>query len=366
MELSIFFSNYPLQDYVFLFQNVMRKKEDPDNPEYEAPEVDAQGNVVQRTLLTKYDEEIQGIKMKSFRLGTGGLTTVEEDVPEAVRRMAKLRHLQNLDMPQAQLAQEYFTQNEMVSFRKVKKTKKTKKKKKLNVDDLEPMEEEESLVHLGSRHARQARIDALQIQDEDEAATGEVAVRMGGGRTLTLKDLLEEQDQVKEEEMPDADDVPEVEQDDIELQEALARSRRAKLTQSIQPSSERILDVVKERNAANPAEEEEEEMVVDGEELLMTLNTTDEFCRTLGDLPTYGLSGNRAEEDQSMLQLQPPKVQCVACVTVFSALCGGKEPLSKDKDKETSSTIVLSVAYFSPTGEGDTGAPRSLGGGGDR
>lgn len=289
-----------------LFQNLMRKREDPDKVEYEAPEVDAAGNIVQRTLLTKYDEEIEGEKKKTFRLGSGGLVNAQDEVPEAVRRVAKLRRLQNLEMPQAQLAPEYLTENEMVSFRKVKKTK--KKKKKLTVDDLEPMEEE-SLVHLGSRQARQARIEAMQSEGWEEVAAEDMAARLsGGGRSMSLKELLEEQDQVKEEEMAEVEEIPEAEQDDIELQEALARSRRAKMAQSNQPSSERILDVVRERNATN--QQEEEEMVVDGEELLMTLNTTDEFCRTLGDLPTYGLSGNRAEEDQSMLQLQPPKVHC--------------------------------------------------------
>ncbi|XP_050691964.1 U4/U6.U5 tri-snRNP-associated protein 1-like [Eriocheir sinensis] len=289
-------------------KNLKRKREKPDEVEYEAPEVDAAGNIIQRTLLTKYDEEIEGEKRKSFRLGAGGMTSTQEDVPEAVRRIAKLRRLQNLEMPQAQLAAEYLTENEMVSFRKVKKTKK-KKKKKLTVDDLEPMEEDSSLVHLGSRHARQARIDAMQVDgDEAEAeeGSGKASGFTGSGfRSLSLKELLEEQEQVKEERIGDTEEVPDVEQDDIELQEALARSRRAKLAQKNQPSSERILEVVKERNAARKVEEDMEEE--EEEDLLMTLNTTDEFCRTLGDLPTYGLSGNRAEDDQSMLQLQAPK-----------------------------------------------------------
>ncbi|KAG0695209.1 U4/U6.U5 tri-snRNP-associated protein 1 [Chionoecetes opilio] len=285
-------------------KNVKRKKEDPDDAEYEAPEVDAEGNIVQKTLLTKYDEEIEGEKMMSFRLGSGGLTSVQDDMPEAVRRMAKLRYLQKLDMPQAQLACEYLTENEMVSFRKVKKTK--KKKKKLRVDDLEPIGED-GLVHLESRHARLARIEARQAEDGDEAPAEEGAARPGGFRTLSLKELLEEQDQVKAEDFMDVvdDTGDDVEQDDRELQEALSRSRRAKIAQWNQPSSEKILDLVREKSTASPVEEEE--MAVEGEEVLMTLNTTDEFCRTLGDLPTYGLSGNRAEEDQSMLQIQPPK-----------------------------------------------------------
>lgn len=34
------------------------------------------------------------------------------------------------------------------------------------------------------------------------------------------------------------------------------------------------------------------------------LNSTAEFCRTLGDIPTYGLSGNREEEEQEILDFE--------------------------------------------------------------
>lgn len=42
---------------------------------------------------------------------------------------------------------------------------------------------------------------------------------------------------------------------------------------------------------------EPEEALQDGN---IILNATSEFCRTLGDIPTYGQSGNR-EEDQEEL-----------------------------------------------------------------
>lgn len=285
-------------------QNLKRKRKKPDEVEYDAPEVDEYGNIVQRTLLTKYDEEIEGEKRKSFRLGVGGGALGHDDIPEAVRKIAKLRKLQNLETPQAQLASEYLTESEMVSFRKVKKTKK-KKKKKLSVDDLEPVEEE-SLVHLGSRNARQARLEAMQVTD-DYNTTSDEAGKPTSGRTQTLRDLLEEEEErVKMEEENELDEGVESEQDDIELQEALARSRRAKIAQEAQPSSEKILDLMKDKTGKKEAEEPMEED--DSAGLVMTLNTTDEFCRTLGDLPTYGLSGNRAEDDQTMLQLQQPKV----------------------------------------------------------
>lgn len=36
----------------------------------------------------------------------------------------------------------------------------------------------------------------------------------------------------------------------------------------------------------------------------IVLNSTAEFCRTLGDIPTYGLSGNREDEEQELLDFE--------------------------------------------------------------
>ena len=80
--------------------------------------------------------------------------------------------------------------------------------------------------------------------------------------------------------------------DSIELQEALARSRRAKqMSEKSRPVNEEVSDTIikmmqkaeKIKSKKNAAD--------------MILNHTDEFCRSLGEIPTYGLSGNRAEED---------------------------------------------------------------------
>jgi hypothetical protein len=44
----------------------------------------------------------------------------------------------------------------------------------------------------------------------------------------------------------------------------------------------------------------------------IVLNATAEFCRTLGDIPTYGLAGNRDEDAQELLVsvTQPPTDKC--------------------------------------------------------
>lgn len=39
----------------------------------------------------------------------------------------------------------------------------------------------------------------------------------------------------------------------------------------------------------------------DKNNLNIVFNATSEFCRTLGDIPTYGLSGNREDQEDIMV-----------------------------------------------------------------
>ncbi|CAL4094493.1 unnamed protein product, partial [Meganyctiphanes norvegica] len=199
-----------------------------------------------------------------------------------------------------QLASEYYTQDEVVSF---KKPKKKKKKKKFGVDDLEPIEDE-GAQHLGSRAERRAMLEVQDNSRDVEVSTGNPADRL-----KTLRELMEEDEPINhenEEEM----EVDEAERDDIELQEALARSRRAKLAKKSKPNSESITDMLRRKLEQKDIEEPKDDIVMDSEtkeDLNMTLNTTDEFCRTLGEIPTYGLSGNRIKEEMGKMQYSTPK-----------------------------------------------------------
>ena len=104
--------------------------------------------------------------------------------------------------------------------------------------------------------------------------------------------------------------------DDHELQEALARSRKAKLAKQRQPKVEELRDILSNSEPAAPSTDvnlsdllpassssneatTSSQLLKEEDSALLSLNMTDEFCRTLGDIPTYGLSGNRAEDDQS-------------------------------------------------------------------
>lgn len=253
-------------------RNIKNKTQKQDHVEYEAPEVDEYGNIVQKSLLTKYDDEIEGEKKTSFRLGAYGHTQPDSGYskgPGNGPKFSKLNKLQSLDAPEAQLASEYFTPEEMVGFRKVKKTKK-KKKKMLTADDLQPMIEG-SEIHHGSR---KIRMDGRLFEDGNPMPVEDYRA----SRPKTLKELMEEDDEEllknEDEEAPPEYMSEEEEKDDIDLQEALARQLRAKQNQKNLSTQERVVMMVKEREKGNVGETEEN--------LVMTLNTTDEFCRTLG------------------------------------------------------------------------------------
>ncbi|KAL7631962.1 UNVERIFIED_CONTAM: hypothetical protein RMT77_017718 [Armadillidium vulgare] len=289
--------NVNIQDMERVEKNLKLKKAKPNEADYDAPDVDEYGNIVMKTVLTKYDEEIIGEKKKSFRIGRRGEAVNIDEPLNAAQKMAKLRKLATLDMPVPQLATEYYTPEEMVSFKKVKK--KRKKKKILTADDLEPIHDNE--VHWGSRNSRVSMAESMEVDPS--------AVSSGGrrNRIKTLRELMEEDDDIpiikteKEETPADhQDEDSEGEKDTIELQEALTRSRRAKLNAT---NKHRHLDSIPVPTSPPDVEMEKEP----GDDTAMTLNLTDEFCRSLGDIPTYGLSGNRADEDAVVIPEDAPQ-----------------------------------------------------------
>ncbi|CAH2075876.1 unnamed protein product, partial [Iphiclides podalirius] len=78
---------------------------------------------------------------------------------------------------------------------------------------------------------------------------------------------------------------------DSELQAALARARR------LRQAEERHLRVPKVEELLERVKEEQHEEMDAG---AMVLDATAEFCRTLGDIPTYGLAGNRDHHAEIM------------------------------------------------------------------
>lgn len=68
-----------------------------------------------KSVLSKYDEEIEGEKKKSFRLSAGGYAAGERERELQAIRETLRSQAQSLDMPALAVASEYYTPQEMVS-----------------------------------------------------------------------------------------------------------------------------------------------------------------------------------------------------------------------------------------------------------
>lgn len=81
-----------------------------------------------------------------------------------------------------------------------------------------------------------------------------------------------------------------LEEDDKELELQLALKKAQRLKKG-HPSVQKTVETIKQE-ILNSEENQPGNIV---------LNATAEFCRTLGDIPTYGLAGNREENGQELM-----------------------------------------------------------------
>ena len=92
-----------------------------------------------------------------------------------------------------------------------------------------------------------------------------------------------------------------------ELEQALNRTRRLKQRETRNPENA-ILQRLQEIAPVKEESEEENDDDQTGQKQI-TLNATSEFCRALGDIPTYGQAGNR-QEDEDELMVRVGILQC--------------------------------------------------------
>ncbi|XP_023705287.1 U4/U6.U5 tri-snRNP-associated protein 1-like [Cryptotermes secundus] len=97
----------------------------------------------------------------------------------------------------------------------------------------------------------------------------------------------------------------ELDDSELELQISLKKAWRLKLQEAVTESKnsvEKVAESVLERNAERNTE---------GGSIV--LNATAEFCHTLGDIPTYGLAGNRDENAQELLDFEREMIERKKC-----------------------------------------------------
>ncbi|XP_018546386.1 LOW QUALITY PROTEIN: U4/U6.U5 tri-snRNP-associated protein 1 [Lates calcarifer] len=273
-------------------KNVELKKKKPDYKPYEEEEsVDDMVTFKSHSVLSKYDEEIEGEKKKSFRLSTGGFADGERERELQAMREALRNQAQSLEMPALTIASEYYTPQEMVGFKKTKRrVKKIRKKEKQTVADESLLDDTRS-SDFGSRTRgrgrRQMDEDGEEVKKEESRLPDNIP-QMSDDIRMAEMDISDEEDFTLPE--PAVIEEDEAEQ---ELQKQLEKQRKLKQKQLLKDSGEKVAEKIKVLDKGeNDNDPEKRNNIV--------FNATSEFCRTLGDIPTYGLSGNREDQEDIM------------------------------------------------------------------
>uniref|UniRef100_A0A8C3SB56 Spliceosome associated factor 1, recruiter of U4/U6.U5 tri-snRNP n=1 Tax=Chelydra serpentina TaxID=8475 RepID=A0A8C3SB56_CHESE len=253
-------------------KNVELRKKKPEYRPYEEEEsVDDMAIVRHKNVLSKYDEEIEGEKKKSFKLDSGGMADGSwerelQQVRDSLRSQA-----QSLDMPGVHLASEYFTPEEMnITFKKTKRrVKKLRKKEKpVKADDLLPLGNETKQSDFGSR---KGPLGCLLL-----TSSPHVSFPAEEAEKVPKSPVALEEDEAEQ-----------------ELQKQLEKGRKLRQMQQLKESGEKIVKKLETRRSREDDEELERKGAI-------VFNATSEFCRTLGEIPTYGLAGNREDQEELM------------------------------------------------------------------
>lgn len=222
---------------------------------YEDQEFDEFGNPKEKSLLAQYDETIDGERRDGFKIGHDNLFERRQAAAAAQSVKDKLskKRLETIETRYLKLAQEYYNDEELSKFKKPKKKlRKIRTKGKLTADALEEHINNKGIEEVGSRRPKVKNMD-YSIDDVPPM----VEIPMD----LKLED--------------DHDDI---------LEKALHKTRMVKQKQDL------IAGIMETPLKTEPDPENSDSGNI-------ILNSTAEFCRTLGDIPTYGKSGNREETE---------------------------------------------------------------------
>jgi len=241
---------------------------------YGTEEVDEMtGETKKKELLYQYNEEIDGVKKDSFTLEGGGEFNEAESKERElakIRQKLKLHNTVSLHTSEQRIASDYYTEQEMATFKKPKKKKKIKKKI-LKADDLLAM------------------IDG-DTNETDEAISEKQKKR--GSR------IIDDDVSLPDGRLPsqDNDNFTIENESDTRSITALRIANKLKKFKSVDSVAEEIL----KSNQETPDVEMEDE---EDNKNDLVIDQTKEFCRGLTEV-SYSKSGYVQTVDQELLDFE--------------------------------------------------------------
>ena len=113
---------------------------------------------------------------------------------------------------------------------------------------------------------------------------------------------------------PQTEDLSDIKIDpDEDLEQVLSKARRLKQKEALNVKALPMLNFALKPEIKNDHDSDEETAAYRvKEDGYIVLNSTAEFCRTLGDIPTYGMAGNRDESGNDLMDLDVRDVEDTA------------------------------------------------------
>lgn len=148
-----------------MLQSVENKKKKILYNAYEDDEYDEFGNPKEKSMLSKYDEEIDGEKKDSFKIGYDNAVEKRQATIASVKAKLAKKKLESIAEKQLILASEYYNEEEMAKFKKPKKKirKIRSKGKLLTNDELKP--DNFGIEKIGSRRPKVKNDTDYDIDD---------------------------------------------------------------------------------------------------------------------------------------------------------------------------------------------------------
>lgn len=162
------------------------------------------------------------------------------------------------------------------------------------------------------------------------------------GKRLRLHDEYVHTDDVNDTDFKDI----KVEEEDNELEKILSKTRRLKQKESLITKS--ITSEAADPSVKMEMGSDDENAEVAPKDNNICLNATAEFCRTLGDIPTYGMSGNRDEDAGDMMDFEHETLEPDEPVEekrnmggTWNSVDPDLEVIAEDKSNEMTEVAIL-------------------------
>lgn len=147
-------------------KNVLIKSKKPGYDAYDDSNFDEYG-MSNSKVLEKYDEEIDGEKKESFKIGMVNAKAIKLKQDEQLKARLNNKRLESLQLLEPKIASDYFNEEELATFKKPKKKiRKIRTKKKLKADDL-IANSNDYLRDLGSRRRKPAYREEEVLDNDD-------------------------------------------------------------------------------------------------------------------------------------------------------------------------------------------------------